>query len=152
MYIVTDIDGTIAGTSKRIHYLNESPKNFKKFYEEMSNSEEILPVVSILRTMYNCCTCINRLCFCTGRPEAYREKTREWLEYCFGNIGSLERNPLLMRKTGDKRPDHIIKLELLKEAGITPKNTLCIFEDRSRVVKAYRNAGFNVMQVAEGDY
>lgn len=153
MYIVSDIDGTIADTSKRIHYLNEKPKNFKKFYEEAPNDRCIDWTRKILTSVYlgselgEC-----KLVLCTGRPEKYREQTEYW-SLSTARIMRLFRScRILMRKDNDNRPDHIVKPELLKNAGITPENTFFILEDRSRVVKAYRDLGYNVLQVAEGNY
>jgi hypothetical protein len=57
-----------------------------------------------------------------------------------------------MRKAGDHRDDDILKIELLAEMrrdGYTP---IMVFDDRNRVVKAWRSAGVPCAQVAEGDF
>jgi hypothetical protein len=55
---------------------------------------------------------------------------------------------LKMRSKGDRRPDHVLKMEFIDP--LDPPDI--IFEDRSTVVKAYRELGLTVFQVAEGDF
>ena len=59
---------------------------------------------------------------------------------------------LYMRPIGDRRDDDIIKIEILaqlKQEGYLP---IMVFDDRNRVVKAWRAAGLCCAQVAEGDF
>jgi hypothetical protein len=53
-----------------------------------------------------------------------------------------------MREGGDRRRDHILKMEFIDP--LDPPDI--IFEDRSTVVQAYRERGLTVFQVAEGDF
>jgi len=39
-----------------------------------------------------------------------------------------------------------------EEAELTPENTVVVFDDRDSVVKMWRDAGFHVHQVAEGNF
>ena len=96
--------------------------------------------------------------FWTGRREAERDTTVEWLnkhvvtrEICLNLLAPLyeyEGITLKMRKDGDRRPDYVLKMEFI-DWNHPPD---IIFEDRSRVVKAYRELGLTVFQVAEGDF
>lgn len=57
-----------------------------------------------------------------------------------------------MRRAGDHRGDDIIKLELLTQIKADGFDPIMAFEDRSRVVRAWRSAGIPCAQVAEGDF
>ena len=54
---------------------------------------------------------------------------------------------LFMRSEGDRRPDTVVKLEMMKSLGLTPDDVLCILDDRQAVVDMWRANGFRVMQV-----
>ena len=84
--------------------------------------------------------------FWTGRNENVRLLTLKWLT---DHIGwSVNECALKMRSKGDRRPDHVLKMEFIDP--LDPPDI--IFEDRSTVVKAYRELGLTVFQVAEGDF
>lgn len=58
---------------------------------------------------------------------------------------------LHMRKSNDTRNDAIVKYEILKE--LTKKYYIeGIYDDRARVVKMAREAGFRVYQVNYGNF
>lgn len=89
------------------------------------------------------------LAFLTGRPEKYRQVTEEWLYD--NNLWSPESVGLIMRPDGDQTDDHVLKLKQAEEHfGLD--NILCVFEDRARIVKAFRDAGVFVCHVAEGNF
>jgi hypothetical protein len=59
---------------------------------------------------------------------------------------------VLMRKAGDHRNDDILKIEMLAEIRARGYEPLMAFDDRTRVVRAFRAAGIPVAQIAEGDF
>ena len=143
-YVVVDIDGTIANCEHRVHHLLQEPKDWDSYFSKCDGDEPIQPIIDIVRSFY---LGDWEVIFCTGRRDSERGKTETWL-----NRNCLIFGTLLMRKTGDHRHDTIIKPELLARAGITPKNTAFILEDRNSVVKKWRELGFTCLQVAEGDF
>lgn len=85
----------------------------------------------------------------SGRSDSVREMTRQWLaQYRIPCDG------LYMRKYGDHRPDDIVKPELMQAlvSEWCRDSILGIFEDRNRVVKVFRDLGYTVFQVAEGNF
>jgi hypothetical protein len=68
-----------------------------------------------------------------------------WLNKYVTPIGSLT-----MRKTGDRRPDYIVKRELFDTHIRNRYNVIVAFDDRQQVVNMYRDLGITVLQVAEG--
>jgi len=108
--------------------------------------------------------------FFSGRNASVRRETIEWLEkhvpitrtrwsYSDEVRNSPDYDPdfpisaewhkhLRMRSENDRRPDTVVKLEMMQELGFTPKDVLCILDDRQSVVDMWRQNGFRVMQVA----
>jgi hypothetical protein len=93
----------------------------------------------------------------TGRSDEVREQTLEWLRrnlnFTPGRFGIGAPEKFLMRKAGDHRLDHVIKAEWLSLLDPPERNRLtAVFEDRSRVVQMWREAGIPCFQVAPGDF
>lgn len=59
---------------------------------------------------------------------------------------------LFMRNEGDYRPDEIIKIELYNKVIKDKYNVLCVFDDRDKVVKAWRELGLLTLQVYYGNF
>jgi hypothetical protein len=57
----------------------------------------------------------------------------------------------MLRGIEDRTQDDVLKLRWVEELGIKAK-VLCIFEDRQRVVDAWRRAGYTCFQVAPGNF
>ena len=96
-----------------------------------------------------------KIIFLSGREEKYFEPTQRFLNkygFVVGPEGD-ENYELIMRKTGDNRKDSIIKKELY-EKYLKPMNyhVLFILDDRTQVVEMWREMGFTVFQVAEGNF
>ena len=86
--------------------------------------------------------------FVSWRDTSCMEDTQRWLDNKINTpIGSW----LLMRAEWDKRKDSIVKYEILKELNKT-FNIRYIFDDRDRVVKMAREAGFRCLQVQDGNF
>jgi hypothetical protein len=100
--------------------------------------------------------------FFSGRNEEVREETIEWI--CkhvnintpmtdVPNRALWTENPysvglrLFMRKKNDRRADTIVKLEMMQELGLRPRDVLVILDDRQCVVDMWRDNGFNCHQV-----
>jgi hypothetical protein len=149
--VIVDIDGTISKVGDRIKYLKQDPKDWESFYKDCFEDEPICEtcnlVVDLMSGNYH-------VVFCTGRREQARERTVNWL-FRNGVIKQhsfYDKKQLLMRKDGDLRSDTIVKPELLREAGINFDEIAFVLEDRSKMVKKWRNLGLTCYQVDEGDF
>ena len=141
MYVF-DLDGTLADASHRMHYITSKPKNWPAFFEACSDDRLIKPIASIASALLLC----GKVAYLTGRPERYRHKTINWLDHrrlWYSNVN------LLMRSDDDKRPDEVVKPELIKQL---PYPVMAIFEDRTRVVQKWRELGYTCLQVCDGNY
>lgn len=143
--VIVDIDGTISRVGERLKYLKQEPKDWDSFYNDCFEDEPIPEMIKLLRHLYPKYNII----FCTGRRESCSSKTSRWMAI---HTGCLFNCPILFRKNGDKRHDTEVKPELLEIAGFTPDNVAFILEDRTSMVKKWRELGFTCLQVAEGDF
>ena len=141
---IFDIDGTIANNKHRSHHLEKSPKDWDAYHEGV----EADTVFGHMLQVYIDTSNHHPVVFCTGRHDGQRKVTETWL----WRNGFTEHRGLYMRKEGDHRPDHIIKLELLAQIRADGFEPIMAFDDRNSVVKMWRDAGIPCAQVAEGDF
>lgn len=142
-----DIDGTVADLSHRRHHIENKPKNWPAFFEQCeldSPIEHMRPIIHVLWM-------VGQVIFVSGRPERTRDATQRWLLKHKFNI-SIEPAKLYMRADGDYRDDSIVKLELLQKIREDGYHPMMAFDDRSRVVKMWRENGVPCAQVAPGDF
>lgn len=139
---VFDIDGTLADCSHRLHHIQKTPKDWDAFFAACDDDKPIEHMVGLCQTIIG----YSPVVFVSGRSDVARDKTKAWLsdQMCYG--------PLYMRKAGDHRPDDIIKIEMLAELRADGYEPIMVFDDRNRVVKAWRAAGIPCAQVADGDF
>ena len=142
-YIV-DIDGTIANTEHRIHYITNGHKNWEGWHANAHKDEPIDEIVAILDMA---AAAGIKIVLCTARDEKCRQDTLDWL-----HANDIPYDALYMRKKGDRRDDDIIKFELLKDIRADGYEPILVLEDRDRVVKMWRRAGLRCLQVSEGDF
>jgi hypothetical protein len=137
--VLVDIDGVVADCSHRLGFIEREKPDWDAFFEACSGDLPHIPMIRFLCELEQF-----RLIYVTGRPERTRAATEKW----FGLQG-VPWDILLMRKDGDHRPDHIVKLELAKEylPGV-----LAVVEDRDQVVAMWREHGLLCLQPKKGDY
>jgi predicted kinase len=136
--VVVDIDGTIA------RHVSRSPYDESK----VGTDEPIWDVIDIVLGLsasgdYD-------IVFVSGRTDGCEEATREWIEriFCFTS----EDYDLFMRKSGDVRPDYVVKADIYDEKVIPNWNIKMVFDDRDQVVRHVRARGITVAQVAAGRF
>ncbi len=143
MFIVFDLDGTLALNKHRQHYVTGPGKSdwnafFSACYEDTLNR----PVATILRTMRRDG---HRCEIWSGRSNDVITLTRAWLY-----MHDLHHIPYKGRPSGDYRSDVILKHGWLTEVKEGWPDL--VFDDRNSVVKMWRNLGIPCFQVAEGDF
>ena len=93
-----------------------------------------------------------KIIFVTGREDMdnCRELTIKWLDenfkYCKDSW------ELIMRLKGDHRSDSEVKKEVYDKYIKDKYNVMCVFEDRDKVVKMWRDEGLLCNQVYYGDF
>jgi predicted kinase len=137
--IVVDIDGTVA------RHWNRSPFEYAKVMDDKPIAD-VTSVVSYLASGY-------RPVFVSGRDDSCRKDTADWILVHLGiDVNAPDEGELHMRKTGDQRPDWIVKNEIYDEKVIPFVNPVMVFDDRDQVVHHLRARGITVAQVAPGRF
>lgn len=150
--IIFDLDGTLALDHKRNHLLylphdvgctkqtedcNCKLRDWDAYFDACDTDEPNLPVIQICRALSE----TYRIVIFSGRSDTVRDKTEQWL---FAN--EIWSETLWMRDKNDRTQDDVLKMKWMEEYG---KHRIhSVFEDRNRVVKAWRDAGIQCFQVA----
>ena len=145
MIALVDIDGVLADCSHRLgHIRGGESLDWPAFFDAMDKDTPIWPVIDLVKSIrisYN-------ICYLTGRPVSHRDLTLEWLRSYTLPLGML-----VMRKTGDHRPDYVVKRELY-EGIVIPflGKADIVIEDRDQVVEMWRSLGITCLQPCKGSY
>ena len=142
MIVIFDIDGTLSIVGDRVKYLQLDPPDWEAFYRACGEDRCNEPIWSIWQAMKE----HHSIRFVTGRRESCRGDTLVWMR---DNLITCPPEYLLMRKDGDTRHDTEVKPELVKDFMA---DILLVFEERSSMVKKWRELGLTCVQVAEGDF
>jgi phosphoglycolate phosphatase-like HAD superfamily hydrolase len=149
---IFDLDGTLCDITHRLHHIQKEPKDWPAFFDACVDDKPIEHIVSLLDAFHELQEHIPgapRVVFVSGRSDRVRQQTTEWL---MEHLLLDDKPRLYMRKDGDHRPDHIVKLELLAHIRADGFEPIMAFDDRSSVVQAWRDAGIPCAQVAPGDF
>lgn len=133
---LVDLDGTVA-----LHEGIRGHHDYDKVSMDLPNPAVIKIVRSLGYTNV-------RPLFVSGRPDSCEYHTRLWIQRHVG-LGGVR---LFMRKTGDHRPDYIVKLEIFNEQIRNNFDVKFCLDDRDQVVRMYRELGLTVLQVAPGNF
>lgn len=146
--IICDIDGTLADLTHRRKWVAGPTREWGKFFAAMAEDSP-LPTTQLISWLLTSPDAV--VVFVTARPEEYRDTTREWL---IRNIGPYALYPnLLMRETGDRRPDVVVKREMLDVIrGVLFLNPILVLDDRPSVVEMWKEAGLMVLEVDSGPW
>lgn len=156
--LVVDIDGTISKVGERIKFLEETPKNWDAFYAASFKDEPIRLIIDLVYDLFRQGYIVF---FFTGRRESCRMETKEWIHENFPNDFSYYKNfpndfsyhNLAMRENNDHRADTEVKPEMMERyIANYMKESVLILEDRTSVVKKWRELGYTCLQVADGDF
>lgn len=143
LFIVFDLDGTLALTDHRAHFLERpsGEKDWRAFYAACDRDSPCRPIIAAARAFM---VVGHQVEIWSGRSTEVRDKTRQWL--CDNGLAALN---IRMRQEGDHTPDTTLKLSWLNESSRKPD---LIFEDRASVVAMWREQGIVCCQVAPGDF
>jgi len=143
-HVLFDLDGTLSDATHRLWHLEQDPIDWDAFHLASADDTPITPLIEIARGLYSVGKDVHIL---TGRSEIARNITLEWLR-----THTVPFTSLCMRHADCRQPDHELKPRFLEPLGIDPANVFLAFEDRTRVVNAWRALGIRTLQVAPGDF
>lgn len=169
--VIVDLDGTLALDHHRNHLLHipcpetgdislteqgrNSHENCKKchgagkwhnwteYFDLCHKDSPNYPVVYLVRLLKSMGHPVFIL---SGRSDVAKEKTLAWLDVNLIAYDEIKLRPAMCRTDDDE-----LKIRWGQELS-PPDQTLFVLEDRSRVVAAWRNAGYTCLQVAPGTF
>jgi len=147
---IFDLDGTLADTSHRLHYIEKKPANWNRFYKESVKD----PLNESVANIYNALRKSGaEIWIWSGRSDVVALETIEWLyeKNLFDESHVISR-VLKMRPKSDFRPDTELKKEWLDDMNRNDRDRLiATFDDRERIAKMWKNAGITCALVNIGD-
>ena len=146
--VIFDLDGTLALIDKRrSKAAKENGKiDWKVFFspENIQLDEPNIPVIKTFQAMKQAGFEVGIF---SGRDSISRKETEEWLKE-----NGIQFDFFKMRPEGSFTPDDVLKKEWLGEMISEGKEILCVFDDRDKVVKMWRENGISCFQVAPGNF
>jgi hypothetical protein len=142
--IIVDIDGTLADISHRVKYLEQTPKDWKNFFQSMKEDKVNIWCKTLVQRFK--ATNISVL-LVSGRPDNYFKETVDWL-----GMKGIYYDNIFMRKAVDYREDFIVKREIYDTEIKGKYDVLFCIDDRNQVVNMWRANGLTCLQCKEGDF
>ena len=146
--VLFDLDGTLADITHRVPLVRGHRKNWRAFFRACVDDKPNLPVIASLHALR---AAGHHIWIISGRSDEVRSDTEVWL----GQHGvNYER--LIMRRAGDYTADDVLKRSWLhtwlQNGELRKDDILCVFDDRDKVVRMWREEGLHCFQVAPGDF
>ena len=149
--VIFDLDGTLAliDDRRQLATKDNGKMDWDVFFDPKNISLDLPnhPVITMVQMMKE--QGLSVVIF-SGRSKATKEATKEWL-----NTFNVPFDVLKMRPTSKEfmfMPDDKLKQGWLDSLFPNKEDILCVFDDRDKVVKMWRDNGINCFQVAEGDF
>ena len=145
MFVVFDLDGTIALNAHREHLIRA--KDYDAYYAACVNDTPCAPVIHALHAHAKAG---HRVEIWSARSAQVRTETITWLQHHIWL--DLSDRLTRMRPIGDHRPDVVLKREWLREARANGGAPDLVYDDRDSVVAMWREEGVACFQVAPGPF
>lgn len=150
--VIFDLDGTLADITKRRGM--STKENGKIDWDIFFKPENIWfdkpnePVIEMAKILSQ----KHRIVILSGRSKATKQETVRWLKKFEVPFDVLKMRPTT--KEWLFMPDDQLKKHWLDTlfSGDKKDNILCIFDDRDKVVKMWRENGLTCFQVDEGNF
>lgn len=146
--VIFDLDGTLARIDAR-RKLAARP-NGKIDWQVFFDPENIpldAPNWPVIRTFKAMKLAGFRVGIFSGRDAISWDATVHWLKE-----HGVDWDFFKMRPKGSFTPDDVLKKVWLDEMINDGHDVMCVFDDRDKVVKMWRENGISCFQVAEGDF
>ena len=139
MFVVFDLDGTLADIGHRVHHVRGGNRNYDAFFAECINDQPNQPVVAALNAHWDAG---HRVEIWSARSDKVRAETIEWLV-----AQKIDPNLLVnMRPAGDSTRDVELKRSWLHALHPDERPTM-VYDDRQSVVDMWRAEGLACFQV-----
>ncbi|HHF3033331.1 TPA: hypothetical protein ACPJ1C_002526 [Vibrio diabolicus] len=146
--VIVDLDGTLALNKHRSHYIDKSSGRKPDWISYFEACDADLPNQPVIETVNALKKQGYRVHIFSARGDIVRAKTVEWL-----SLHGVQYDALTMREMDTYTADEILKrFWLLDLYPNYKKDILCVFDDRDKVVKMWRELGLTCFQAAEGNF
>lgn len=144
--VIFDLDGTLALIDERrsLAAMPDGKINWKIFFAP-ENIALDKPNIPVMTASYAFKEQGFDIVIFSGRDEISRAETEAWLDSY-----DVEFDTMKMRPQGSFTPDDVLKKAWLDELGAD--RVFCVFDDRDKVVKMWRDNGLTCFQVAPGNF
>ncbi|ARV71435.1 hypothetical protein [Vibrio campbellii] len=146
--VIVDLDGTLALNKHRSHFIDKSSGRKPDWVAYFEACDKDLPNHPVIEAVNALKAQGNRVHIFSARGDIVRDKTVNWL-----SLHGVQYDDLTMREMDTYTADEILKRFWLLDLYPNYKNDiLCVFDDRDKVVKMWRELGLICFQVAEGNF
>lgn len=159
---IFDLDGTLADDGHRNHFLHPSHgpscsvplylhdgycdcgarRDWDSYFAAAGDDTPKLNVIQVCRDLARW----HKIYIFSGRSDTTGVVTRKWLRE-----QDIYYDVLKLRPKEDRTQDDVMKIAWVEQMKIG-QDVIGIFEDRQRVVDAWRKAGYTCFQVAPGNF
>jgi phosphoglycolate phosphatase-like HAD superfamily hydrolase len=146
--VIFDLDGTLSDASHRVHLLDKKrgKPDWRAFYAACVGDTVHLHTKAVARALLNAG---HEMWLFSGRSDEVYSETLLWL----ADNGLDFFHRMRFRQAGDYTADDILKMNWYDEMEEGDRARLMVvFDDRDRMVRAWRLRGVPCFQVAEGDF
>ena len=149
--VIFDLDGTLADieTRRGISIKENGKMDWDIFFDPNNISLDTpnRPVITMARLLKESG---HRIVILSGRSKVTKDATRDWLKQFDVPFDVLKMRP--DNKEFKFMPDDQLKKLWLDQLFPNTDDVLCVFDDRDKVVKMWRENGLSCLQVAEGNF
>ena len=149
--VIFDLDGTLADieTRRGISIKENGKMDWDIFFDPNNISLDTpnRPVITMARLLKESG---HRIVILSGRSKVTKDATRDWLKQFDVPFDVLKMRP--DNKDFKFMPDDQLKKLWLDQLFPNTDDVLCVFDDRDKVVKMWRENGLPCLQVAEGNF
>ncbi|MFH4530221.1 phosphatase domain-containing protein [Vibrio diabolicus] len=146
--VLVDLDGTLALNKHRSHFISKSNRNKPDWISYFNACDKDQPNVPVIESVNALKQQGHYIHIFSARGDIVRDKTIKWL-----SLHGVMYDKLTMREMDTYTPDEILKrFWLLDFYPNYKEDILCVFDDRDKVVKMWRELGLVCFQVAEGNF
>jgi phosphoglycolate phosphatase-like HAD superfamily hydrolase len=143
--VIFDVDGTLMDIEHRRHHVEQKPRDFNAFREDMiydTPNKDVVMMAKLLKDAGH------SILIATGRLAKDKALTLKQLR-----DAGVEYDAVFFRSVEEQyKPDHMVKEQMLEDMKQFGYNPTIAFDDRDRVVEMWRQNGLRVFQVDKGDF
>jgi predicted kinase len=138
--VVIDLDGTLTSAAWRVRHLEGRRKDWPRFFAGMAHDAPVRPLIELTGWIAEQATVV----LLTGRPDDHEPVIRRWLA-----DHGVPYERLLMRASGDRRPDTVVKRERYRRDIAPHHDVRLVIDDRPGVIEMWREEGLYVLTAVD---